>query len=122
MGFEVVVGAPMVAGDLRVGVLFAASREKDLDAPANLELLRQVANQMAGPVSLSGGKKREAEQRSLRQSIIAEISQLVSTADELDEAYEAIADQMRRSLHFDRAGRTPDRLEYGDVQGPPDPG
>lgn len=101
LGFNAVIGAPLVFGDRRPGVLFAGSREEGLDAQENLDLLSHIAAQMAGPVS-RWVDRRAAKEQLLHQSIVARIGQLVDGAKGLDSLPGEFAAQLRRGMRFER--------------------
>lgn len=100
-GIKVVVGAPMVVEDRKLGVLFLASRKEGLDSPWNLDLLRDLSAQVARPLE-RWRTRRDSETRSLHHSIVAKIGQLASSADDLEDAYNYIAAELRRGIQFDR--------------------
>ena len=101
MGFQAVVGAPLVSGDRRLGVLFAGSREEGLEAQANLDLLSDLAGQMAGPIS-RWVDRRAASDEQLRQSIAARIGEMFDVAENLDSIPTEVAAQLKLGMRFGR--------------------
>jgi signal transduction histidine kinase/putative methionine-R-sulfoxide reductase with GAF domain len=97
---EAVVIVPLMAGSNRVGALILASSRPDAFTYDDIDLLGQVAGQVAGTISnlqLHADLQRESDERQLLASVAREASSVV----EFSAAIGPIAEELSQRLEFD---------------------
>ncbi len=97
---EAIVIVPLMAGSTRVGALILASSRSDAFSYDDMDLLGQVAGQVAGAIynlQLHADLQRESDERQLLASVAREASSVV----EFSSAIGPIAEELSQRLDFD---------------------
>ncbi|MCH7740428.1 MAG: PAS domain S-box protein [Chloroflexi bacterium] len=95
------ISSPMISEDEVIAVLHVGTTEDDVYGPREIELVEEVAAQIAGAVAnaqLHSATRREADER----SVLAEISRLISSARDINDVYERFAECVGRVIPADR--------------------
>lgn len=114
-GLRSLISAPLVSNDQVIGVLHLCSTAVDIYTRKHVELANSVGLQIAGAIASSklfeeqasteiALRNSEEEQRQLAHEnrAIAEIGRIITSALDIEEAYDFFAEQVRILIPFDR--------------------
>ena len=100
-GFRSGISVPLRSRDALVGVLHVRSFASDADSPAEIAFLEAVGHQLAGPLA-SEQLRLRLEQSALEESVLAEISRILSSSLRIEDMFERFGEQVKRLVPFQR--------------------
>jgi GAF domain-containing protein len=99
-GLRSFIGAPMVVNDQVIGILHVNSYTADAYDDHDVEIVENVALQIAGAVA-NGDLYRQVQKEARERQTMSEIGRIINSSAEPKEVFAEFAEQVRELLDFD---------------------